>query len=116
MNLAALFKERTRLHRELQDRISYGCGSSVEESIQRRIDDTELAIKHLLDFVCPHCGGSLGERPEAERDHGWLRRQLESVSEDVQKWPPWMRREAGLEEQTEMPTIIVGSEIVVAGW
>jgi hypothetical protein len=26
---------------------------------------------------------------------GWLNRQFEKVSEDIRKWPIWMRREAG---------------------
>ena len=32
---------------------------------------------------------------------GWLKRQFEKVEEDVKNWPPWMRREAGLEDQHE---------------
>ncbi len=26
---------------------------------------------------------------------GWLQRQFTNVSEDVKRWPAWMRREAG---------------------
>jgi len=29
---------------------------------------------------------------------GWLYRQFERTSEDVQRWPSWMKREAGFNE------------------
>ncbi len=29
---------------------------------------------------------------------GWLNRQFERTSEDVQGWPSWMKREAGFSE------------------
>jgi hypothetical protein len=29
---------------------------------------------------------------------GWLEQELESVSEDVNRWPDWMKREAGFNE------------------
>ena len=31
-------------------------------------------------------------------EKGWLGRQFNHVSNDVQRWPDWMRREAGLGE------------------
>ena len=33
---------------------------------------------------------------------GWLKRQLENVTEDVRGWPAWMHRAAGFEEDTKM--------------
>ena len=27
---------------------------------------------------------------------GWLQRQMDRVEEDIQQWPDWMKREAGL--------------------
>ena len=27
---------------------------------------------------------------------GWLQRQMDCVREDIEKWPEWMKREAGL--------------------
>lgn len=31
-------------------------------------------------------------------EKGWLGRQFNHVSNDVQRWPDWMRREAGIGE------------------
>jgi hypothetical protein len=42
---------------------------------------------------------------------GWLNRQLERVSEDVKSWPLWMRREAGLEDASEVPDQVPSAEL-----
>lgn len=52
---------------------------------------------------------------------GWLKRQLDRVADDVEKWPDWMKREAefssgtaevrGLQDDTEQP----GNQTMKAG-
>jgi len=32
---------------------------------------------------------------------GWLNRQYSKVSADVERWPSWMKREAGLDHPNE---------------
>lgn len=38
-----------------------------------------------------------------ELEPGWLERQMKNVSDDVKKWPEWMRREAGFMQDTGTP-------------
>ncbi len=33
---------------------------------------------------------------------GWLKRQLVNSEKEIEKWPSWMRREAGLEQESDM--------------
>jgi hypothetical protein len=40
---------------------------------------------------------------------GWLNRQFDQVSKNVNEWPDWMKRAAGLDEQAA-PTPQVKSE------
>jgi hypothetical protein len=35
---------------------------------------------------------------------GWLNRQFDQVSKNVNEWPDWMKRAAGLDEQTPSAT------------
>ena len=34
---------------------------------------------------------------------GWLNRQFDQVSKNVNEWPDWMKRAAGLDEQAPTP-------------
>jgi len=34
---------------------------------------------------------------------GWLNRQFDQVSKNVNEWPDWMKRAAGLDEQVSEP-------------
>lgn len=34
---------------------------------------------------------------------GWLNRQFDQVSKNVNEWPDWMKRAAGLNEQVPAP-------------
>ncbi len=62
MDIAKLFKQRDKLHRELDERVSLGCGSSVERHYAMKIHENEQAILTALSFTCPHCGKSLHDQ------------------------------------------------------
>ncbi len=71
-----------------------------EQCLHSRVNEGNMGDEGYV-VECADCGEDLSPRQQ-EHPKGWINRQYEKISADVESWPAWMKREAGFEQS---PTV-----------